>query len=104
MDLDVLKFVSLTALTEVGALWSLKRYAQGGGNELLIAGMAGYAVCGFWLSRALLMREKLGVANSLWNALSNVYGMGLGWLAGEALTNREVMGIAAATVSSFLLV
>ena len=103
MSYDSIKFISLTAATEMVALYSLKHSVQTGDQRFLYLGMASYAACGFWLYKSL-STEHLGTANSLWNALSNIYGLAIGAFLGDSLTFNEKSGIGAATISSLLLI
>ncbi len=104
MDPIVLRYLSLLSLTEIAALWCLKKYAKQQQDVIFLGlGVGAYALCGFWLSRTLIIGEKLGVANSMWNSLSNIYGTIIGGFMGDILSNNQILGVGAATVSSVLL-
>ena len=98
----MVKWVGITEMAELFALYNLKEYTLTYADAFLFIGMGAYAITGYFVTYAI-SSGGVGVANGLWNAFSNLAGALIGLYTGESYNWIQILGLVLGGLSSILL-
>ena len=81
------------SIVEIACLWGSKKYGESQRKGYLCVSVIGYAIISVLIG-VLSADNKIGIVNSVWNAISICTSILLGYLAfGEKLTAKEMVGV-----------
>ncbi len=104
MDLKLILLLLIIIATETGAQFFLQKMTKTNENVYLIVGVLLYAAVGAIYSIILNRGKKLAIANSFWNAGSEITVALLGFFVfGQKLSKEQMVGIALILIGVNLL-
>ena len=103
MSVTLVIIVTLLIATETTAQYFLQRHV-GSCYYCLFIGMALYALVGYLYYRLLDLGEKIAIANSMWNAGTEISIALIGFLIfNQRLNMKQLIGLVGVTVGIILL-
>ena len=96
MDLHLIFLVVAISATEALAQYFIQKNSDTKGNTpiYLVGGIIVYGLVAYIYNLILSSGMKLALANSVWNALSEILVAIVGWLLfGQKLTKKQILGI-----------